>query len=98
MHLNSVNNEESLKNVGDAFVDDAYLGVTSTYLPDDSLSFSQDMEQHHLSATGNLRQLVQKWERLLFSTGGAINLQKSFWVLMGWHWENGKSIVTTPEI
>jgi hypothetical protein len=53
MHLNSVNNEETLKNVGDAFVDDAYLGVTSTYLPNDTLSFSQDMEQHRLSATDN---------------------------------------------
>jgi hypothetical protein len=26
------------------------------------------------------------WERALFTTGGAINLSKSFWVLMTWNW------------
>jgi hypothetical protein len=31
----------------------------------------------------------QHWERLLYSTGGAINLQKSFWYLLSWTWDCG---------
>jgi hypothetical protein len=31
----------------------------------------------------------QHWERLLYSTGGAINLQKSFWYLLSWTWDRG---------
>jgi hypothetical protein len=56
------------------------------------------MHCHGASATKNLQHLNQKWERLLFSTGGAINLQKSFWILMSWYWDKGKSILLTPQI
>jgi hypothetical protein len=65
-------------NEGDAFIDDAYLGTTSTYSQslDNPLIISQ--HKHKESAIINLQQLSQKWERLLFTTGGAINLHKSF--------------------
>jgi hypothetical protein len=40
-------------------------------------------EQHTILG---LSQLAQQWEHLLFSTGGAICLNKSFWYLISWQW------------
>lgn len=36
------------------------------------------------------------WKRALFTTGGAINLSKSFWVLMTWNWRNGTAQLIPP--
>jgi len=33
--------------------------------------------------------LEQHWEKLLFFTGKALNLQKGFWYLVTWQWKNG---------
>jgi hypothetical protein len=48
-----------------------------------------------------LSKLAQNWERLLFSTGGAIYMQKSHWYPISWIWTNGvphlASIRSTPE-
>ncbi len=41
----------------------------------------------------DLHHLCQKWERVLFTTGGAINLSKSFWVLMAWQWKKGNPLL-----
>jgi hypothetical protein len=44
----------------------------------------------------SLTSIAQLWERLLFTTGGAINMQKSFWYLIAWVWTNGvPKLVTT---
>ncbi len=61
--LSSASGEESIENVGDAFVDDAYLGATSSYIPDETLHFQQTMQHHRRSATENLQSLGQKWEK-----------------------------------
>jgi hypothetical protein len=78
-----------IRTVGTAFVDDSSLSVTSIYARDPALSLAQN----DLTDNGNTIQalsiLAQHWERLLFSTGGAINMQKSFWYLMAWTWKNG---------
>ena len=49
------------------------------------------------SAIDNLHLLAQRWERLLFTTGGALNLQKSCWHLMAWKWNNGKASLEIPK-
>jgi len=54
--------------VGEAFVDDSGLGTNTKH----------DNYQHLIS---DLQTLVQRWEKLLFSTGGALNLTKCFLVL-----------------
>lgn len=38
---------------------------------------------------------MQEWEKLLYSTGGALNLQKCFWFIMSWHWKGGKATLHT---
>jgi len=74
-------------------VDDAQLGCSAP-LP----SGHQD-PSHLLTTTSivdGLRYLAQSWERLLFTTGGALNLQKSFWVLLTWRWDKGVAKLLTP--
>jgi hypothetical protein len=75
-----------ITDVGEAFVDDSFLGCTSTYEMDPAMSHEENKtraEQHTISG---LSQLAQQWERLLFSTGGAICLNKSFLYLISWQW------------
>jgi hypothetical protein len=42
-----------------------------------------------------LQMLTQHWGRLLFTMGGSINLQKSFWYLIAWKWKHGKTTLAT---
>jgi hypothetical protein len=74
---------------GASFVDDTSLGVTSDYLydPHSSEQVNRQLEIAHV--VQQLTKLAQHWERLLYSTGGAINMQKSHWYLMTWIWTNG---------
>jgi len=48
---------------------------------------NRGLETEHLIQ--HLTHLNQHWECLLFSTEGAINLQKSHWYLMMWLWREG---------
>jgi hypothetical protein len=52
--------------VGEAFVDDARLGT------------NEDHDNSKKLVT-ILQTLAQRWEKLLYSTGGALNLSKCFW-------------------
>ncbi len=62
-------------------MDDTGLGCTS----DDKESTPQE----DTKLIEDLHKLAQEWEWLLFSTGGALNLQKCFWLLLTWKWNNG---------
>ncbi len=75
--------------MGSSFVDDSSLGVTSNYQYDPSLSLQENRHKEVEHIVSQLASLAQHWERLLFSTGGAINMQKSHWYLMTWLWSNG---------
>jgi len=86
MQMTNPSSTIQLQHQGDAFVDDSYLVALAT----DSTNPIQ-------SAVDNLSNLGQSWERGLFSTGGAINLQKSFWVLLAWKWKAGKASLLTPD-
>ncbi len=65
--------------------------------PQKKKAFQSSLEDHRKSAVENLQLLSQTWEWVLFSTGGAIIISKSFWVLVGWHWSNGKDNLITSE-
>jgi hypothetical protein len=95
-----VTNQIQVNPTGVAFIDDSSLGVTSKYIWNPDLS-DDDNDQANIQHTPqSLTLLVQHWERLLFSTGGAINLQKSHWYLVTWKWEKGRfkmsSRLSTP--
>jgi hypothetical protein len=44
-----------------------------------------------MSLVDNLERLAQQWEKLLYSTGGALNLSKCFWFQLSWSWKTGGS-------
>ena len=39
--------------------------------------------------------VAQKWECLLFASGGALALKKCFWYLIVWKWEDGVPTMMT---
>ncbi len=70
-----------------AFVDDTGLGTNDTT---NTTLLTEDQ-----ALVSNLNSLAQEWERLLFSTGGALNLQKCFWFLLSWRWNKGRAKLHT---
>jgi hypothetical protein len=92
IHLMSVDRREKLKCVGEAFVDDTGLGTNSTGL--DNLLPSSNVQTGFTTLINNLQTLAQEWEKLLFSTGGALNLTKCFWFLLAWDCDHGKAKIT----
>jgi hypothetical protein len=91
----SVYTKIKIKSNGAAFVNDSALGETLTYVLDPNLSQDENMATKIHHVIENLRQKSQHWERLLFSTGGALNLYKSHWYLLAWNWKQGKSSLIT---
>ncbi len=77
--------------LGAAFVDDFSLSVTSTCLPNPALfTAAQNNTEDICHTVTQFTTLGQHWETLHFSTGGAINMQKTFWYLMAWSGKNGQ--------
>jgi hypothetical protein len=76
--LQSADSVIAILDIGEAFVDDRFLGCTSSYEVDSSLSCEENRAREECDTVAGPNQLAQQWERLLFSTGGAICLDKSF--------------------
>jgi hypothetical protein len=81
MHFNSPDSTMSHKRLIDAFVDDTSLGFT-----DPGLLTLETM-------IAKLNNIAQTWERLLFCSGGALNLSKCSWYTMYWDWKHGRPIL-----
>jgi hypothetical protein len=79
--IRSVHNPTAISFVGEAFVDDTGLGTNEG--------------DSHSQLVTNLQNLAQRWEKLLYSTGGALNLSKCFWFLLSWRWLNGRPVIHT---
>jgi hypothetical protein len=94
--LHSADHSISSVDVGDAFVDDTKVGCTSTYVHDERVSLQENLMRAEADAIAKLGVLSQQWERLLFATGGALCLAKSFWYLLSWRWsKSGKAYPAT---
>jgi hypothetical protein len=65
-----------------SFVDDTSLSATSDFEYDSNLSEKENYVSETEHIVGKPSRLAQHWERLLFTTGGAINFKKSHWYLM----------------
>jgi hypothetical protein len=81
---------------GVSFVDDSSLSVTSDFVPDTTKAEAENFRTEIDHLVTKLTALSQHWERLLFTTGGAINFQKSHWYLMMWLWKNGIPSLAPP--
>jgi hypothetical protein len=87
--------EVVVQTLGTAFVDDSSLSVTSPYVRDHNNSLHYNHTRDNIATIQSLLTVAQHWERLLFSTGGAINMQKSFWYLIAWVWKKGIPKIAT---
>jgi len=67
-------------------VDDSHIGVTSSHIDDPDLTLEGNIRLHELRVLEDLTKLAQHYERLLWSTGGALNILKCSWVLISGHW------------
>jgi len=94
--LTSVDGEVDIDNPGEAFVDDSNLVSSSTEPSHPHEVSITDQNVHCSSAVSNLQSIAQRWERALFSTGGAINFSKSFWFDFHWTWKGGIARLTAP--
>jgi hypothetical protein len=81
--------------VGEAFVDDTGLGTNKAITRD--LPPPKDSVNIHSNLISNLGLLTQEWEKLLFSTGGALNLDKCFWFLLSWKCIHGRAKFYTAD-
>jgi len=76
-------------------VDDSSLSVTSDYIYDPTITDAVNQWKEVAHLVQQLSDLGQHWERLLFTTGGTINFQKSHWYLMQWLWKQGTPKLAT---
>ena len=65
----------------DAFVDDTALGITN------------HGDQSFEELVASLTKAAQTWEKLLFYSGGSLNLSKCSWYIMYWDWKQGRPIL-----
>ena len=66
------------KRLAEAFVDDTALG------------FTDYGKLTYVAMVKRLQEIAQTWERLLFYSGGALNLKKCFWYILYWQWHDGR--------
>jgi hypothetical protein len=59
--------------------------------PTATVDTTQTTQEELSTLVANLQRLAQEWECLLFSTGGALNLEKCFWFLLAWSWDKGRA-------
>jgi hypothetical protein len=64
-------NTESCRRNGEAFIDDTTLWTVG-------------LGQLFLTLVDMMRKTAQRWERLLYATGGALNMLKCFWYGVQW--------------
>jgi hypothetical protein len=83
---------------GVSFVDDSSLSATSDFVADPNQTTLENFRAEVQHLVTKLTSLSQHWERLLFTTGGAINFQKSHWYIMTWLWRNGVPTLAPPSL
>jgi hypothetical protein len=94
--LTSVEGETSLENGGEAFVDDTNLISSSTVPQSPHEVTLVDQKLQSSSAVQNLQIFAQRWEKALYTTGGAINFAKSLWFVFHWKWSGGVARLVPP--
>ena len=67
---------------------------------DDATNFLNDLNcppMDEVTLSHSLQSLAQSWERLLYTTGGALKPQKCFYYLLLWDWANGFPILRSKQ-
>ena len=82
IHFRSPDAPDHHKRLTDAFVDDTSLAITDTYNPMTPTTMIQSIEK-----------IAQNWERILYYSGGSLNLKKCSWSMLHWEWKCGRPIL-----
>jgi hypothetical protein len=69
--------------------------ILDAYVDDTALSFTTESDSTFDSILLRLQYAAQKWERLLFYSNGALNLNKCSWQILHWTWPKGQPTLTT---
>ena len=83
--MKCVENIKEITTVGTGYVDDVTLGV----------SVPNTQQQSEKNVHSHIRKMGQLWEKLLYITGGKLELSKCFWVPITWRWSGGKPVMNT---
>jgi hypothetical protein len=94
--LTSVDEEIDIDSPGEAFVDGSNFGSSSSVPSHPHIVSVVDKCSLFFSCFSNLQVIAQRWERALFSTGGAINFSKGFWFVFHLKWKSGVAYLTAP--
>ncbi len=71
---------QSMSTVGTGYVDDVTLG----------LSVPRFQPQTENMVYKHIKRMSQVWEKLLYITGGRLELSKCFWIPISWKWRSGR--------
>lgn len=80
---------------GDAFVDDTKFGVTTEQPPGQLVPSEAQTQAQAKQVLAELTRIPQHYEKLLFSSGGALNIKKCHWIMIAWKWNHGKATMMT---
>ena len=78
--MSCVESIQQVTTVGTGYVDDVTL----------SLSIPRELKQDEKTVYKYIKRMSQLWEKLLYLTGGRLELTKCFWVPITWCWHQGK--------
>ena len=70
----------------DTCVDDTAVRVSDAHM---------ELAVSYQELVKNLQHTAQMWERILYSSGGALNIKKCFWYLIHWEWHKGHPSMVT---
>lgn len=82
---------------GDAFVDDTKFGITAEQPEGYYEPTMADTLEQVKQVVKDLTQLSQHYEKLLYTSEGALNIKKCHWVMMAWCWVQGKAYLMTSK-
>ena len=74
---------QAIASVGTGYVDDVTL-ITNV---------ADDEPQTEQTVRNKIKYMAQKWEKLLYLTGGKLELSKCFWIPVTWRWKKGNPIL-----
>ena len=80
-----IEGKKKITTVGTGYVDDVTLNIT----------VEDNENQEEGIVRRKLKQIAQKWEALLYITGGKLELSKCFWAPITWKWAKGKPKLNT---
>jgi hypothetical protein len=70
--------------------------LIDAFVDDTSISFTDSGDKSYDDMVATITSIASLWDRLLFYSGGSLNLQKCAWHITYWEWEHGRPRLRTP--